>query len=75
MPHIKVDCISGGGTMRHDAVAWGYARGADANGVDVIQNCEVHGFHIENGVCKGVRTTRGGISAKKIAVCGGRRAA
>ena len=58
-----------GGTVRHDAVAWGYARGADSRGVDIIQNCEVNGFQIENGVCKGVETSRGSIRAKKIAVC------
>ncbi|MGI9393356.1 MAG: sarcosine oxidase subunit beta family protein [Boseongicola sp.] len=58
-----------GGTVRHDAVAWGYARGADAQGVDIIQNCEVTGFQIENGVCNGVETSRGAIRAKKIAVC------
>ncbi|MEM8786907.1 MAG: sarcosine oxidase subunit beta family protein [Pseudomonadota bacterium] len=58
-----------GGTVRHDAVAWGYARGADARGVDVIQNCEVTGFQIENGVCVGVETARGPIRAKKVAVC------
>ena len=58
-----------GGTVRHDAVAWGYARGADAEGVDIIQNCEVTGFQIENGICKGVQTTKGAINAKKIAVC------
>ncbi|MFQ5621777.1 MAG: sarcosine oxidase subunit beta family protein [Paracoccaceae bacterium] len=58
-----------GGTVRHDAVAWGYARGADSRGVDIIQNCEVTGFRIENGVCKGVETSRGNIAAKKVAVC------
>ena len=58
-----------GGTVRHDAVAWGYARGADSNGVDIIQNCEVTGFHIDSGVCKGVETSRGKIRAKKVAVC------
>ncbi|NRB05337.1 MAG: sarcosine oxidase subunit beta family protein [Rhodobacteraceae bacterium] len=58
-----------GGTVRHDAVAWGYARGADSRGVDLIQNCEVTGFHIENGVCRGVETSRGAIKAKKVAVC------
>ncbi len=57
-----------GGTARHDAVAWGYARAADARGVDIIQNCEVTGFRIENGVVKGVETTRGAIGAKKVAV-------
>ncbi len=58
-----------GGTVRHDAVAWGYARGADERGVDIIQNCEVTGFQIENGVCHGVETSKGPIRAKKIAVC------
>ena len=58
-----------GGTVRHDAVAWGYARGADSRGVDIIQNCEVTGFQIENGVCKGVETSRGSIRAKKVGVC------
>ncbi len=58
-----------GGTARHDAVAWGYARGADSLGVDILQNCEVTGFEIENGTCKGIMTTRGNIRAKKIAVC------
>ena len=58
-----------GGTVRHDAVAWGYARGADEKGVDIIQNCEVTGFLIENGVCSGVETSRGTIKAKKVASC------
>ena len=58
-----------GGTVRHDAVAWGYARGADSRGVDIIQNCEVEGFQIANGRCTGVETSRGSISANKIAVC------
>ena len=58
-----------GGTVRHDAVAWGYARGADLKGVDIIQNCEVEGFIIENGKCVGVETNKGIIKAKKIASC------
>ena len=58
-----------GGTARHDAVAWGYARGADRRGVDILQNCELTGFHIENGVCTGVDTSRGSIRARKVAVC------
>ena len=58
-----------GGTVRHDAVAWGYARGADGLGVDIIQNCEVTGFKIESGVCKGIQSSRGDIRAKKVAVC------
>ncbi len=57
-----------GGTARHDAVAWGYARGADQRGVDLIQQCEVTGIDIENGVVKGVQTTRGAIRAKKVGV-------
>ena len=55
-----------GGTVRHDAVAWGYARGADSRGVDIIQNCEVTGFKIENGKCLGVETSRGFIGATKV---------
>jgi len=55
-----------GGTARHDAVAWGYARAADALGVDIIQNCAVTGFDIENGCVTGVRTTRGDIRANKV---------
>ena len=58
-----------GGTVRHDAVAWGYARGADSRGVDIIQNCEVTGFQMDAGVCTGVETSRGSIRAKKVAVC------
>ena len=57
-----------GGTVRHDAVAWGYARGADMRGVDIIQNCEVTGFVMENGTCMGVETSRGTIRAKKVGV-------
>jgi len=57
-----------GGTVRHDAVAWGYARGADSRGVDLIQNCEVTGFRIEDGRIKGVETTRGYIGAGKVGV-------
>jgi len=58
-----------GGTVRHDAVAWGYARGADNKGVDIIQNCEVTGFKIENGICRGVETSLGFIKANKVASC------
>ncbi len=57
-----------GGTARHDAVAWGYARGADMRGVDLIQNCEVTGIEIEGGQVRGVRTSRGMIRAKKVAM-------
>jgi sarcosine oxidase subunit beta len=55
-----------GGTVRHDAVAWGYARAGDRRGVDVIQNCEVTGFRISNGKIMGVETTRGYIGAGKV---------
>ncbi len=51
------------GTGRHDAVAWGYARAADARGVDIIQNCEVLGLLTEGGRCVGVRTSKGDIGA------------
>ncbi len=57
------------GTARHDAVAWGYARGADALGVDILQNCEVTGFDIRGGVVHGVETTRGVIKAAKVGIC------
>ena len=55
-----------GGTARHDAVAWGFARGADQRGVDLLQHCEVTGIRVENGRAVGVETTRGYIKAKKI---------
>jgi len=55
-----------GGTARHDAVVWGYARAASALGVDIVQNCEVTGFRIENGVMLGVETTRGAVLADKV---------
>ena len=61
-----------GGTVRHDAVAWGYARAADKLGVDIIQNCEVTGFRIAGGVVTGVETTRGPIAARKVGLaCAG----
>jgi methylglutamate dehydrogenase subunit A len=57
------------GTARHDAVVWGYARGADRLGVDIVQNCEVTGFsRSADGTVTGVETTRGPIKAKKIAL-------
>ncbi|MEL6794255.1 MAG: sarcosine oxidase subunit beta family protein, partial [Pseudomonadota bacterium] len=62
-----------GGTVRHDAVAWGYARAADARGVDLIQNCEVTGMIREEGRIVGVETTRGQIRAKKVAMAGAGR--
>ena len=55
-----------GGTARHDAVAWGYARAADQLGVDIIQNCEVTGFNIKKGAITGVKTVKGEIKANKV---------
>ncbi len=55
-----------GGVARHDAVAWGYARAADALGVDIIQNCEVTGIRREGRRVAGVETTRGSIGTRKI---------
>ena len=57
-----------GGTVRHDAVVWGYARGADRRGVDIVQNCEVTGIRRENGRVTGVETTRGAVGAGKVAL-------
>ena len=55
-----------GGVARHDAVAWGYARAADALGVDIIQNCEVTGLLRSRGRITAVETSRGTIKAKKV---------
>ncbi|MCC6471757.1 MAG: sarcosine oxidase subunit beta family protein [Alphaproteobacteria bacterium] len=55
-----------GGVARHDAVAWGFARAADARGVDIIQNCEVTGILRDGGRVTGVETTRGTIRANKV---------
>ena len=57
-----------GGVARHDSVAWGYARGADRYGVDIIQNCEVTGIRRKGRRVQGVETTRGYIQADKVAV-------
>ena len=57
-----------GGTARHDAVAWGYARGAAAMGVDIIQKCEVTGIDREVGGVTGIQTTRGPIRTKKLCI-------
>jgi len=58
-----------GGTARHDAVAWGYARAADALGVDIIQNCEVTGICVDaTGAISGLATTRGNVSTRKVGV-------
>jgi sarcosine oxidase subunit beta len=73
-PDLRYPVLGGalqrrGGTARHDAVAWGYARAADARGVDIIQNCEVIGIRRStNGSVAGVETTRGVIAARRIGV-------
>ncbi len=56
------------GVARHDAVAWGFARAADALGVDIVQNCAVTGIRRENGAVVGVDTVRGFLRAPKVAV-------
>ncbi len=56
------------GTARHDAVAWGYARGANEMGVDIIQNCEVKGIKRNGDKVEGLETTKGFIKTKKIGV-------
>ncbi len=55
-----------GGTVRHDAVAWGYARAADSRGVDIIENCEVTDFIVKNNKVIGLETTKGKISTRKV---------
>jgi sarcosine oxidase subunit beta len=58
-----------GGTARHDAVAWGYARAADALGVDIVENCEVTGIRRDSaGAVSGVETTRGFIASRRVGV-------
>ncbi len=58
-----------GGTARHDAVAWGYARAADALGVDILQNCEVTGIARQGGRVVGVETSKGRIGADRVGIC------
>ncbi len=57
-----------GGVARHDAIAWGFARAADALGVDIIQNCEVTAIRREGSQVVGLETTRGNIASRKIGV-------
>ena len=56
------------GTVRHDAVAWGYARAASNLGIDIIENCEVTGFVMDDGRVTGVETSRGRINAGKVGI-------
>jgi sarcosine oxidase subunit beta len=57
-----------GGVARHDAVAWGFARAADALGIDIIENCEVTAIRTASSRTSGVETTRGAIAADKVAI-------
>lgn len=59
-----------GGIAKHDWVAWGYAKAAADMGVDIIQNCEVTGFDIQNGKVVGVKTNQGNIAANKVGLVG-----
>jgi len=77
VPFINLDCrypVQGasfqprGGIARHDAIAWGFARAADALGVDIIQNCPVTGIRREDGVVTGVETAKGFLRAKKVGI-------
>jgi sarcosine oxidase subunit beta len=72
-PQARLPVLGGfrqrrGGTARHDAVAWGYARAASALGVDIIQNCEVVEFIKEGGRVVGVNTNRGRILAERVGI-------
>ncbi|HME39293.1 MAG TPA: sarcosine oxidase subunit beta family protein [Steroidobacteraceae bacterium] len=72
-PQARLPVLGGfrqrrGGTARHDAVAWGYARAASALGVDIIQNCEVTEFIKEGGRVAGVNTNRGRIRADRVGI-------
>jgi len=58
-----------GGIIRHDAVVWGYARGADAHGAHIHQNTEVTGIDVKNGRVQGVRTNRGDIATSRVVNC------
>jgi sarcosine oxidase, subunit beta len=58
-----------GGIIRHDAVVWGYARGADAHGVHIHQNTEVTGIDVAEGKVSGVRTNRGSIKTNTVVNC------
>ena len=68
-PVIGASLQRRGGTARHDAVAWGYARAADRLGVDIIQNCEVNGIQRDtSGAVSGVQTTKGFIATRRVGV-------
>lgn len=72
-PHARYPILGAslqrrGGVARHDAVAWGFARAADARGVDIIQHCEVTGIRRDGGRVVGVETSKGFIKAHKVGV-------
>lgn len=72
-PDVRYPIMGGtlqrrGGTARHDAVAWGFARAASARGVDIIQNCEVTGLRRSGGRVVGVETSKGFIQAGKVGI-------
>jgi sarcosine oxidase subunit beta len=72
-PAVRYPILGGtyqprGGVARHDRVAWGYARGADAMGVDIVQGCEVTGISVEDGRVTGVETSLGPIRANRVAL-------
>ena len=73
-PDVRYPVLGGtyqprAGIAKHDHVAWGLARSADAAGIDIIQNCEVTGLDVIGGRVVGVQTTRGPIAAGKVALC------
>lgn len=67
-PILGASYQASGGVARHDAVAWGFARGADAHGVDIIQQCEVTGIRRDGKRVTGVETSRGFLNCRKIGV-------
>jgi sarcosine oxidase subunit beta len=72
-PDVRYPVLGGtlqrrGGVARHDRVAWGYARGADRLGVDIIEHCEVNGFDVRDGRVVAVETSRGRIGASRVAL-------
>jgi sarcosine oxidase subunit beta len=72
-PHGRYPVLGGlvqprGGNARHDAVAWGFARGASDMGVDIVESCPVTGIKVENGRAVAVETPRGTIAAGRIGV-------
>lgn len=74
-PELRYPVLGGtyqprAGIAKHDYVAWGFARSADAAGIDLIQNCEVQGIDVENGKVRGVQTSQGPITADAVAMVG-----